>query len=395
VRYGPPDEMLRTISRRPEDTDPNNFKYVPPNLTWLYRGAERANKLIFEFVQISSYVNEWRLGSPILETNLLKDRVVLDPRYDELFRAWESGDKIKIAFVSEKVLQESRVSTATVLTTERHIAAEKVEPMELATSLTSFRTDDDKTLVDITYGISLDDLTKGMRDSVNTTRLEVALQIHDSKGNVAWNSVDTNKVRPSREKEGTYVDFYRMSFPPDSYSVALQVRPLVSNSMGSWRTKVRIRDYSRPGLQMSDIQFLLPTERRGTMEVEGIKVMPSPFERYRSNQILRTYIQVYNLSMDVTRKTYCSIEYEFKRIGQESGKGVIASVISVFKSKKKSILTVNFERQESESMLTQYMPFPMEQFEPGEYIFKVRVTDKRLNRTVERTRNIEIQEEVK
>ncbi len=411
VRYGEANGIQKTIAQEPPAgavqeggtltvPDPrkgdggsrNNFTYMPPNLTWYYKGSNQTNKLIFEFMQISSFYNEWRLGLPLVERRILKDRVTFDPRYDEILRAWDSKqgtwDPSKLKVATENAVKDFRANVSVGLSTERHISAETIENMDIAASLTTFLNPDNKTLVDVTYGVSLDYLTKRFGDSVTTARIAIALQMRNLAGKLVWNDIDTAKVKLSNNSQSSYVEFARITVPPDSYRIALQLQPVGLKVRGSWNANIRIRDYSKPGLSMSDIQFLLPTQLRATMEVEGIQVMPSPFERLSSNQILRTYVQVYGLTMDITRKTSCNIGYEFKKTGQ--AEGVVSSVLGIFKSKKKTSLLVNFDRQESESMITQYMPFPMEQFEPGDYTFTVRVTDKRSNKVVERTRSLEI-----
>lgn len=386
------DELEKKKSGKTEDT----FKYIPPNLTWLYKAAGSSDKLIFEFMQISSFHNEWRLGLPFLEPTMLEERVALDPRYDEILRAWDKGKETwvlpKLKIATENTIKDFRTNVSVGLSTERHIPAETIENMDIAASLTTFLSVDDKTLVDVTYGVPLEYLAKKFGDSVRTAKIAITLQVRNRAGKLVWNDADTTKVKLSKDPQGSYVEFARITVPPDSYKVALQIQPVGLKSRGNWNANVRIRDYSKPGLAMSDIQFLLPAQGRGTLEVEGIRVMPSPFDMLTSNQILRTYVQVYGLSMDVARKTSCRIEYEFKRSGEEEGKGVVASVMGIFRSKKKTSLLVGFDRQETESMITQYMPFPMEQFEPGEYAFTVRVTDKRLNRIVERSRSVDISE---
>jgi hypothetical protein len=60
---------------------------------------------------------------------------------------------------------------------------------------------------------------------------------------------------------------------------------------------------------MSDIQFLLPSSREPAVEIEGIKVIQSPFTAILEGQPLYVYVQVYNLVKDALGKTALSVEY--------------------------------------------------------------------------------------
>lgn len=175
---------------------------------------------------------------------------------------------------------------------------------------------------------------------------------------------------------------------PDSYSVAFQVQAPALNSRGSWRTEVRMPDYSRPGLSMSDIEFLLPTHGRSTFDVEGIQVMPSPFERYNSNQTLHTYVQGYNLSTGVLGRSRCIVEFEIRRSRDEAG-GVFAALTGIFKSKKSS-LTLRFEKENEDATCSQYTPIVLGQFEAGKYELTVRLIDDVTNKSIQKSRSIEI-----
>ena len=379
IRYGEPDGIYRTPG---ED--------IPPNLTWLYNPSRNNDKLIFEFHLISTPHNEWRMGLPILEKRILEDRLALDLRYYDLQQILSSGRKDLLAVATEKTKEEFRASAAVALTTERHVSEEKIEDLAIAASTTTYRGSDKRSLLDLAIGIPLQPLSSLMTDSMQNVKLKIAVQVHDRSGRLQWSAVDTSHLSVIKNTQNTIAQFYRMSVLPDSYKVRLQVDPLGYKIRGIWTEDIRVEDFSKPGLMMSDIEFLLPSRGRSTMEVEGIRVMPSPFERIGSNQMLRTYLQIYNLTLGVTNRTDCSIVYEFKR--REQSEGLVGTVISIFKSRKKASLVTKLEAQGKESMLAQYMPFPLEQFEPGQYTLTVKVTDKRTDKNVERSRSIEIYE---
>jgi hypothetical protein len=375
IRHGKPDEIVRTL--RDESS---------PNEAWCYRANGENPKLILEFRRISAYNNEWRLGYPVMAPAVLGDRLRLDPLYSELI----AGLSSKSQEMTLGAMRALRESVSTGLVTERHSSTEDIKLFDIATTLTTFRAEEHNALVDIVYAVPIPQLSEKTDSTSHLANLEVGLTILNRSGVTLLKHIDTVEVDLSQSPKGAYVNFYREIVPADTYRVALQIQTLDSKTSGSWHTNITVRDYSKPNLQMSDIQFLLPAQGRSTLEVEGIRVMPSPFNRFLSNQTLRTYVQIYNLSQNLLGKSRCSIAYEFKRIN-EGQSSIIENVGSLFR-KKKTSFSVIFDKLDIETGVSQYMPFVMDQLVPGQYFLTVKVTDAKTDKSVQRVRMIQIDE---
>ena len=72
---------------------------------------------------------------------------------------------------------------------------------------------------------------------------------------------------------------------------------------------------------LSDLQLLLPSSREPAIEIEGVKVMQSPFHRVPRGNPLMTYIHLYNLTQDVWGKTLYTVRYLVAPSGCGSGGG--------------------------------------------------------------------------
>jgi hypothetical protein len=83
--------------------------------------------------------------------------------------------------------------------------------------------------------------------------------------------------------EGSYISLFRRTLLPDSLRVAMHVRTLGG---GTGRDMERIperprRSLIRGSFSLSDLQFLLPSTEPASIEIDGVRILQSPFRAYR------------------------------------------------------------------------------------------------------------------
>jgi len=54
---------------------------------------------------------------------------------------------------------------------------------------------------------------------------------------------------------------------------------------------------------LSDVEFLLPSNAKSSIEIDGVKVIASPFDAVPGDRPLFVYWQMYNLTKDIAGKT--------------------------------------------------------------------------------------------
>jgi hypothetical protein len=165
---------------------------------------------------------------------------------------------------------------------------------------------------------------------------------------------------------------------PESLIVAVHVRVIGTTMIGGWRQPLRVRDFTGEGLMLSDLQLLLPSSREPAIEIEGVKVMQSPFHRVPLGNPLMTYIHVYNLTQDVWGKTLYTVRYLLAPPDADPGEDEDLLLEETLSG------TSAFEAR--------FRMLDLRAVDEGSYRLIVRVTDTKRNRVAQAERLIEVLE---
>lgn len=378
IRLGKPDQTLRT------DIDPRNVYE-----SWMYRQTPEIPKMVFDFHLLSMEYNEWRLAPVQLNQQFLEDRVTWDVTYSNLLMAINrNSQSLEAGRLEDAARRFTQQNLTAGLETDRHTWETKIDPLRVVASLTTFRGEGRQTMVDISYSVPMVELAAKMGDTPQMLKLEIGVALTNRPSLPVWKRTDTLGLTLSKQSTGAILDLYRFNAAPDTYDVVLQVHPLGLDLLGDWRAKVRIPDYSGKEFTLSDVQILLPSPTKNRYQIEGIKVVPSPFQRYPLDQPLHIYFQAYELSLDALGRSAFSFEYRLDRVIKSED--IFQKVADIFRSKSKTTLTIGFEKEADSSTVSQYFPLGLGYLDPGEYVLTVRAVDKHTHKSIERTRRLEL-----
>jgi hypothetical protein len=73
--------------------------------------------------------------------------------------------------------------------------------------------------------------------------------------------------------------------------------------VSTWDRQIRIPYYAATVPMLSDIELLLPSNAKSSIEINGVKVIASPFDAVPRAKPLYAYWQIYNLTKDTDGKT--------------------------------------------------------------------------------------------
>ena len=76
----------------------------------------------------------------------------------------------------------------------------------------------------------------------------------------------------------------------------MHARPVGTDIISTWSTQLRIKPYPPPTPLLSDIEFLLPSTTKSSTEIDGVKVIPCPFDALPRTRPLFVYWELYNLT---------------------------------------------------------------------------------------------------
>ena len=225
--------------------------------------------------------------------------VMWDHRYNRLL----NGQALDQAELQDQLREESETAVSSGLATDEHTWKKAMKTFNLPHSISAFRGDGGKTIVNVSYALPVGDIAKDLADTVKTLRVEVGLSMNRTNGEVMASELDTLSLPLGSGMTGAYVELYRFVLRPDSVRIAMHARPLGLEMVSTWDRRIRIPDFPVTVPMLSDIEFLLPSSARSSIEINGVKVIASPFDAVPRNKPLYVYWQTYNLTRDADGKT--------------------------------------------------------------------------------------------
>ena len=359
IRHGKADVIRRALN----DTE-----------VWIYFQRGEDPQRIFSFSMRNSVANNWRLISIPDAPELIEELAVYDRRYRDLLIA----DPLARLGREGAVIDQSRDNVEEALATDRHTWREETIPLVIPGSVDAFRSDGGKTLLDITYGIPLDQIAEKLPGGTSEAMIEVGVDVSTPQGVRQSARIDTLRLAVNSDFRGAYSGLFRSVVSPESLVVAVHVRVIGSTMIGGWRHSLRVRDFAGEGLMLSDLQLLLPSSREPAIEIEGVKVMQSPFHRVPRGNPLMTYIHLYNLTQDVWGKTLYTVRYLLAPPDADPGEDeelLLEETLSGMSGFEARFKMLNLRAVDE-----------------GSYKLIVRVTDTKRNRVVQAERLIEVLE---
>ena len=350
---------------------------IPSNETWIYYKTEATPRMDFHFV-LENTAGYWRFIPIITDPRMLGDRLGFGNIYFKLYRATELE---RVAYADE-MARDSRKYVATGLATDRHTWDKKIKPLETPFSMTTFRGDSGKTVIEIYNAFSLAKLA-GKNKNPNI-EIEKGLTVH----NMAWQQIEKfneKMVVPIRKSE-SFIDLYRFEVQPDSYHVAFYLRPQGTDFLGGWKYEKRVPDYSNPGLSISDIELatrIEPVSQASKFAKNGLQVIPNPTRLFSLKSPVYIYFEIYQLGTDPAGKTSFTIEYTLTLL-EAKPKGIMR----LFGSGGKSSITTQVAREGRGEFSVEYLAINAGRLKPGEYKLVVKVTDRHNGKSAFQTKGV-------
>ena len=356
LRHGAPDAFLVTSSTGDD------------NLSWLYNGSAEAGARIFLFARHLRVANDWRLTSFPTDPQMKSKVALWDNRY--------GVDPLRWQQVEAELESERTSSLSLALRSEHHTWEGSTREIVVPHAIDAFRAENGRTLLDISYAVTLEDFAEAAQESVRALPVEVGISFISLKGGESTRELDTIRLPVGPGAKGSYIALFRRTLIPDSVRVAMHVRSAEEKLIGTWSEFITVPVFERTSFSVSTLQLLLPSTRPASIEIDGVRVLQSPFRAYRRDAKLYTYLQIYNLVKDAEGRTRYSATYD-----------LIPG--DPFRPED-SIRLGESTRDLTEDTRAEFLPVDLSSARPGKYRLRVTVTDRKRVETLTRDREIEI-----
>jgi hypothetical protein len=179
--------------------------------------------------------------------------------------------------------------------------------------------------------------------------------------------------------QGSAIYQKQISLAPGVYRLTVAAKDIVGGNTTTWEQRLDVPHFEDDQLAMSSLVLAdtiekLPTTSIGTGQfvIGASKVRPRVNGRFRRDEKVGIYLQVYNFELDqLTHKADGEVQYEVTKNGTNE---------KVFDfSEDLSQLTGGAAQMVIEKLL------PLQNFAPGDYTLKMKVIDKKRNETLSPT----------
>ena len=286
--------------------------------------------------------NDWRFAPYLTDPAILEDRLTWGNIYFQMLRA----DPLEFMQYREEMAEISRQSISHALTSDRHRWGRELKPLNIPLALHTFRGKDGNTLSELSYAIPAptDFKEKSEKSAGANISYEIGVAIFDKQFSEMINKRDTVKLESLRDSK--YIDLYRFTLVPDTYLVGFHIEPQDMDYLGGYKFRWAIEDYTSSKLAMSQIQLatdISPASDSSQFVKHGLKIIPNPSGRFSRDDLLYSYLEIYNLALNSNGRGQFSIEYQLTHT--KPHKKGISNLFGLLGGGKPSSISIQSERE--------------------------------------------------
>ncbi len=284
---------------------------------------------------------------------------------------------------------ESVYHRAAASTPDFYVPEDRKPPLDFHYSLADFKGSDDRSLLEIYYGVPV--LTGHYMSEQNVTRL--VLTHHAALISSALDTVyrKTNEIDYKAEGnlagEGQLVpDVLKLNLPPGAYRLEVKSQDRAKGRMGIYQQQVVVEPYGADALQISDLELawrITAEKTAGRFAKGDLQVIPMPSRTFRKGQSVFVYYEVYNLKKDEFGQTNYSVSY---KITSREAPDQVSNISRLFRwdSGKREELAVSYEQLGDDAQEVEYVELALDDQVPGRYSLKVSINDRTSGEAVEK-----------
>ena len=272
------------------------------------------------------------------------------------------------------------------------------DPLEYAFDAVTFRGEDGKTELDLSYSIPVWQFGDVSDGRGARTSLDHLVTLRDSAMSpeftheFGFGPFDRPKrmMIESHVKVPVYTLPASVVAPSGSFTLAVQVQDEASQRIGVYRKPVTLSDYSGEELLISDLKLatlIAPSSVQGPFVRKGLNITPNPGRLYIRENPVYVYYEVYNLTQDRENKTAYEILFEIRPADGSEPRGWSSRRQGDMQAVMMAFSGAGFSTEDSEytSLDTSGLP-------KGEYVLTVTLTDLNGGSSVSKSANFLVME---
>jgi hypothetical protein len=252
--------------------------------------------------------------------------------------------------------------------------------------IATFRSDTDATDVEVFYAFPIEPVADQAASRAEVA-VEAGVALHDADWTPVAQAADVLRLQlqPQQAPGNASLGQFSLVVPPDSYHVAVHVRPEGTPLIGGQRFDMRVPDYTQPEMAMSDV---VPASQIETAAAEGPyvrhgwRITPNPTRYFPRTEPVHLYFELYNLLLNADDQTDYSIAYT---LVSEKKPGLLRRI---FGGGDRTALSITSPATGTEVSPVEVTQLDVSNVDPGPYRLTITVTDNQSNAQVSREQTI-------
>ncbi|MBK35932.1 MAG: hypothetical protein CME26_10450 [Gemmatimonadetes bacterium] len=252
-----------------------------------------------------------------------------------------------------------------------------VETLDFHVDTADFNGTNEKTRLEVYYGVPLNDIvTSGRSEGA----LERGIALFDSTWTPIYRKVVPLPFRVDADTEmekGTLViDELALNIPPGQYWLGVQIDDREQGIQGAYTQELIVESYRKAGLNLSDIEMAGRVTDSDNPLKGGFDVLPLPSRTYRPRQPVTIYYEVYGLEKDEFGQTSYRMDYKIRpQRGKVSAVRVLRALGRLLGMEEKSVFSTSYERTGEEETEFNFLEIDMGKSGKGRFELEVSITD--------------------
>ena len=267
------------------------------------------------------------------------------------------------------------------MSSDSHTWEKGTQELDMPYYLAYFRGENNKTRVELYYGLSIEQLLKD-EQNVEGLIFKHGAGIYD----LDWTNIKefSRDVTFQSIRENFFIHRFHFDLEPGTYHSVLYANLPSTKKWGGDNFEIEVPVIAQKGFGISDLELafdIIEAERESIFKNGKFEVIPNPGKVFNKSNPVHVYFEIYNLKKDQTGETRFTIEYTMSQL-----KGSF----QLFGGGKKEVISVKNDFTGFEHTYYETAGFDVTKLEPGEYRLAVKVKDLNLGKTSERSIDLKI-----
>ena len=258
---------------------------------------------------------------------------------------------------------------------------EETAPLDFHYSMADFRGEDDRSLLEIYYGVPILPAHYVSEEDVTRQVLTHHAALISSSLDTVYRRSDglTYEAAGNQAGEGIQVPgVLKLNLPPGAYRLEVRSQDRLRGRVGAYRQHVVVEPYGEDRLQVSDLELAwqVAAEKVDSRFRKGdLNVVPMLSRTYKKGQSVFVYYEIYNLAKDEFGQTKYNVSYT---ITSRDIPGRVGNISRLFRWRtgRREELAVTYEQQGEAAQEVEYVELALGEQVPGRYSLKVSITDR-------------------